>query len=98
MFEILLTKYVINKSKNNKEKLKNTKSKNSNIASYVMLRIVSFCLIVASMIIFYKCYKKKDSFHVGEFLAAILYPFFYLIYRGITYKEKCIPPTQYDNQ
>lgn len=63
------------------------------IVGAVTSGIITIILTVVSMKMFYDCYiDKGKKFNVGEFLAAFFYPFIYIIYRGVTYKDKCKKP------
>ena len=71
---------------NKREKFSNNDSNNNRLQQIVYV-IDSICCIVA-MVMFFKCKNLKGDFDFLEFLAALCYSTFYVIYRII------VPPNE----
>jgi hypothetical protein len=96
MFLSIVTN-LVKKQKNKKTKDKFTNHESTLYSYYnstdIFIMFINIICFIGAMILFEKCYKKKENFDGLEFLAALCYPLFYVIYRFIVKPEEhCIPP------
>ena len=88
MFEALGIQYLLRK-RNKKDNFSNnndTNNENNNTANLVA--IINIGIIIFALVLFFKCKNLKGNFNLLEFLAALCYPIFYLIYRLV------VPPNE----
>lgn len=84
MLELAFSSYMLNKYRN-KENLDNTtdntKTNHSKKYHYEIIIVIEVIILIGSLVLFFQCGNLKDKFNFLEFLAALCYPMFYLIYR-----------------
>lgn len=86
MLELAFSGYMFKKYRNkNKENLDNTNNtKPSCYKKYnyqIIIMVIEVIILIGSLVLFFQCGNLKDKFNFLEFLAALCYPMFYLIYR-----------------
>lgn len=85
MFEYSVAMLLNNKSKKKEEKENFRNSRHNNNSgqsnSALIISLIQILILIYALYLFFKCKKLKNEFKLLEFLAALCYPFFYIIYR-----------------
>tara|TARA_A100001015_G_scaffold236948_1_gene269362 strand:- start:2730 stop:3053 length:324 start_codon:yes stop_codon:yes gene_type:complete len=77
---LFIESFTKNKKKEKKEKFtSNQESSEENTIS--IGKLIYLGILIYAMVLFLRCKKLKEKFNFLEFLAALFYPMFYLIYR-----------------
>ena len=86
MFEYSVAMLLNNKSKKRKEEKENFRNRRSNnnsgqSNSALIISLIQILILIYALYLFFQCKKLKNEFKLLEFLAALCYPLFYIIYR-----------------
>lgn len=98
MFLSIATNLIKNKNKKNKDKFANYDISYVDFTEYntneIFIMFINFICLIIAVYLFFQCNKLKNYFDGLEFLAAICYPLFYIIYRLVFKPEEYCEPQQ----